>query len=95
MIGATDWEADRTMPDNIPGPAPELFFVPSYAAERAKQMAPGALDQATMKDLVSFYPVSEKLVTPEAVKGTDAISQAWLDTVAGNVTPRRGLICSF
>ena len=95
MIGATDWEADRTPLGTLPGTQPELFFVPSYMVERAKQMAPGELNRAMMRDLVSFYPVSTDFVTPEAVQGEDAIAKAWVDTLDGNISPKRGLICSL
>lgn len=95
IIGMTDWEADRAPPGDMPGPQPEMFFAPSYVAERSKQFAPRELDQMVGRDLMKFYPISTKFVTPETVTGNDAIDEAWRDTVAGNVAPSRGLICKF
>lgn len=95
MIGVTDWESDRTPPADLTGPVPEFFFVPDYAATRSKEFGPGELDQKTQADLVSFYPVSKSFVTPETIKGTEAISAAWRDTVDGKISPKRGLICSL
>lgn len=95
VIGATDWEADRVPSADLPGPTPTLFFVPDYAANRAKQLPPGELDKRTGQDLVSFYPISKSFVTPNFVQGTAAISQAWLDTVDANIAADQGLICSF
>lgn len=95
IIGATDWEADRAPSADLPGPMPSLFFVPTYAADRAKQLPPGELDKRTGKDLVSFYPASKSFVTPKFVQGTDAITQAWLDTVEAKIPADQGLICSF
>ena len=95
VIGVTDWEADRTPPAGLPGPAPEFFFVPDYAAARAKSLPDGELDRRMGKDLIAFFPVSTQFVTPESIKGRAAIEQAWLDTVDGQVKPSRGLICSF
>ena len=95
VIGVTDWEADRTPPANLPGPVPEFFFVPDYAAARAKALPDGELERRMGADLIGFFPVSKKFVTPENIKGRAAIEQAWLDTVDGQVKPSRGLICSF
>ncbi len=95
VIGATDWETDRVPTANLPGPTPTLFFVPDYAANRAKQLPPGELDKRTGTDLVAFYPVSRSFVTPKPVKGAEAIAQAWIDTVEANVPADQGLVCEF
>ena len=95
IIGATDWEDARIPEQDMPGPAPEFFFVPDYAANRTKQFPAGELDKLTGADLVEFYPVSKSFVTPHDVKGPDAIAQAWLDTVEAVVPADKGLICSF
>lgn len=95
VIGATDWETDRVPMADLPGPTPTLFFVPDYAANRAKQLPPGELDKRTGTDLVAFYPVSRSFVTPKPVKGAEAIAQAWIDTVEANVPADQGLVCAF
>jgi len=95
VIGVTDWEGDRAPVADLQGPEPEFFFVPDYAANRAKQLPPGELDKMTGADLVAFYPVSQKFVTPKPVNGTAAIAQAWLDTVEANIPANEGLICRF
>lgn len=95
VIGVTDWEADRAPAGELPGPQPEMFFVPTYAAGRSKEFAPGELDMKVGADLTAFYPLSSKFVTPEIVSGKEAIAQAWRDSVDANVSPKRGLICKF
>lgn len=95
IIGATDWEDTRVPIADTPGPQPEFFFVPDYAANRAKQLPSGELDRRTGADLVDFYPVSEKFVSATPVKGTDAIAKAWLDSVDASVPANKGLVCEF
>ncbi|MEM8616928.1 MAG: DUF2855 family protein [Pseudomonadota bacterium] len=95
VIGVTDWEADRTPPPDLPGPMPEFFFVPDYAAQRAKAFAPGDLDKRTTADLLDFYPASQRFVTPQDVIGPDAIDTAWHETVDAKIGPKDGLICRF
>lgn len=95
VIGMTDWEADRTPPAELTGPQPEFFFVPTYAAERAKALGPEKLGAMTREAIVSFYPVSRNFVTPETVTGKAAVEAAWRETVAGKIAPDRGLICKL
>ncbi len=95
IIGVTDWEADKTPVQDMPGPEPEFFFAPGYIQERAKTLPKGELQQMMLKDLISFYPISRKFVTPETISGQDGIDQAWYDTVEGSIAPDRGLICKF
>jgi len=95
VIGMTDWEADRTPPADLTGPQPEFFFVPTYAAERAKALGPEKLNAMTRDAIVAFYPVSRTFVTPETVSGKDAVDAAWKESVEGGVSPDRGLICKL
>lgn len=95
IIGATDWEENRTPVEGLPGPAPEFFFVPKYAAEREKQLPPGELEKRTGADLVTFYSVSKTLVTPKPVRGADAIAQAWIDILEAKVPADQGLVCTL
>ena len=95
VIGATDWEDKRAPVADLPGPDPEFFFVPDYAANRAKELPAGELDKRTGADLVAFYPVSKSFVTPTQVTGTTAIAKAWHDTVEATVPADQGLVCRF
>lgn len=97
IIGATDW-ADKpggvTPPSEpLPGPKPEFFFVPTYAAARLKDdPALGAQMQADMR---AFYPASRAFVTAEKVSGPDAIRAAWARLTEGRVPPNEGVVGSF
>lgn len=94
-IGATDWEDERAPVADLPGPQPEFFFVPDYAANRAKQLPAGELDKRTGADLVAFYPVSKSFVTPTHIEGAEAITKAWQDTVEAVVPADQGLVCKI
>lgn len=92
IIGVTDWASPRGG-EQLPGPKPEFFFVPTYAAERLK--ADPRLMPAMGADLRAFYPASRAFVTTQRIKGADAIQAAWTRLVAGSVPPRDGLVLSF
>lgn len=92
IIGVTDWAAPRDGAP-LPGPKPEFFFVPTYAAERLK--ADPQLGPAMMRDLRGFYPASRAFVSVQRVDGADAIQAAWNELASGRVAPRAGLVCAF
>ncbi len=92
IIGVTDWAAPRGG-EQLPGPKPEFFFVPTYAAERVK--AEPQLMPAMSRDLRAIYPASRAFVTTQRLTGADAIQAAWSRLSAGNVPPRDGLVLSF
>ncbi|MEZ5960282.1 MAG: DUF2855 family protein [Hyphomonadaceae bacterium] len=92
IIGVTDWASERASAP-LPGPTPEFFFVPTYAAERLK--SDPKLGPAMMRDLRAFYLASRAFVTTQRVSGADAIQAAWSHLTAGNVPPRDGLVASF
>lgn len=94
VIGVTDWEASRA-PVEAPGPVPEFFFVPTYAAERAKALGPEVLNERTGSALKSFYKASAAYVSPVEARGPRAIEAAWARTLDGAVTPDTGLILGF
>lgn len=94
VIGVTDWEGNRS-PVEAPGPTPEFFFVPTYAAERAKALGADELNARTGRALASFYAASSNYLTPQEACGQDAISKAWQQTLDASVPPSTGLILGF
>ena len=94
VIGVTDWEGNRA-PISLPDPQPEFFFVPTYAAERAKVLGADVLNKRLGTSLMSFYRASSAFVTPQEESGMDSIDTAWHDTLEGKVSPATGLVLSF
>lgn len=92
IIGVTDWASERGG-EPLPGPTPEFFFVPTYAAERLK--ADPQLGPAMMRDLRAFYPGSRAFVTAQRINGANAIQTAWVRLTGGGVPPREGLVAAF
>jgi NADPH:quinone reductase-like Zn-dependent oxidoreductase len=94
VIGVTDWEGNRA-PIALPDPQPEFFFVPTYAAERAKALGADVLNARLGAATRSFLKASGAFVTPEVAKGQAAIEDAWLNTLDAKVSPSKGLVLSF
>lgn len=94
VIGVTDWEGNRA-PIALPDPQPEFFFVPDYAATRAKELGPDVLNAKLGKALMGFYKASPKYLTVETASGQNAITSAWMDTLDAKVPPSKGLVLSL
>lgn len=92
IIGVTDWASERSGAP-LPGPKPEFFFVPTYAAERLK--AEPKLGGAMIADLRAFYAASHAFVDVQRVKGDIEIQGDWSRLVKGTAPPRLGLVCAF
>jgi hypothetical protein len=90
----TDWEGNRA-PIALPDPQPEFFFVPTYAADRAKALGPDVLNARLGNAMRSFYGASAGYLTPQKEKGCDAITAAWIDMLDAKVPPSKGLVLSF
>ncbi|MEZ5945658.1 MAG: DUF2855 family protein [Hyphomonas sp.] len=93
VIGVTDWEGNRT-PIALPDPQPEFFFVPTYAADRAKTLGADVLNAKLAQSLMGFYRASQAFLQPKEMKGPDAIDAAWHETLDAAVSPSTGLILS-
>ncbi len=94
VIGVTDWEASR-VPLSLPGPTPEFFFVPTYAANRAKVLGSDVLNQRLGAALMEFYRASLHVLKPVEARGRDAIATGWHDTIEARIEPSEGLICKM
>ena len=94
VIGVTDWEGNRA-PIALPDPQPEFFFVPTYAADRAKALGPDVLNARLGKAMAGFYGASADYLTPKKASGKASIEAAWRDTLDASVPPSTGLVLSF
>lgn len=97
LIGATDWDDKpggvQAPRRELAGPTPELFFVPTYAADRLK--AQPELGKAMVQDMRAFYPASRTFVTSCRTSGGEAVLDGWQRLAKGDVPPRDGLVLSL
>jgi len=72
-----------------------VFFAPGHAEACAKRMGPKEMNAILNTDMRAFYPVMSDLLSIEHVDARSGMVQAWQDTLAGNVSPKQGLIVKF
>jgi hypothetical protein len=84
--------ADR---HDLPGPRPELFFVPDQLRDRARREGFIALDGRFSAALASFAACSAPWLNLVRVSGADRIEAAYRDVLDGTLPATRGLICQI
>ena len=91
VVGATDWEAPK-IPQDMAGPAPQFFFAPDRAAQRANDWGAAFPEKLAAAHRAFFKEIDGK-ITVETLQGAQSIAEAWRSLAAGDVAPDRGLIC--
>ena len=96
-VGATHWDAPAGG-DDLPGPAPVLFFVPDWAAKRAADWGPAGLLERIGAGWVSFMEQVNRpddpwltVVSGQGPVAVDAVYRALLD---GTLPAREGHVLS-
>lgn len=97
LVGSTDWAAKpsgiQPPREVLPGPTPEVLFVPDYAAHRLQ--TDRELGATMIRDLCDFYVESRAYFTVRREAGAAAITAAWSQLAAGETAPCEGLVLSF
>jgi hypothetical protein len=97
LVGATDWAAKpgglQPPRQVLPGPTPELLFVPDYAPRR--MAAERTLGAALLGDMTNFYGQSSALFLPRRETGEEAITTAWARLSSREAAPHEGLVLSY
>jgi Protein of unknown function (DUF2855) len=90
-VGMTHWEAVGTS-DGLPGPQPELFFAPSQIEKRLRDWGREGYGQRLATAWAALVDVAGDWVEIVELDGLDALRDAYLRMVDGDVDPTQALI---
>jgi hypothetical protein len=94
LVGATHVDG-RGGGQDLKGPKPELFFAPTAAEVLIKEVGPVAFRASVDAEFDKFVADADNYLTVEQHVGMDALEKAYLEALAGDVSPNRGIICAF
>ncbi len=95
-VGGTHWDHSAdSAGQQIPAPAPQFFFAPTQIAKRTKDWGSEQLDASVSSAWDNYVEWSTSWVEYQDVQGSDAVTAAYLQLLAGGVDPRTGFICSL
>jgi len=99
IVGSTHWNEGRRGAEPLPGPAPEMFFVPTLMEKRASELGPQELQRrlgaawqaftARVRDAGSGW------LTVVEGSGMEAIERVYSAALAGGLLPQEGHILNF
>jgi hypothetical protein len=101
-VGGSHWEELRGR-EQLPGPAPQLFFAPAQAQQRSKPAPEGWGRQGLQQAIAeAWHAFIERLGSAEPPwiivrndQGAAAVERAYRSLLAGSADPREGLMLSF
>jgi hypothetical protein len=96
-VGATHWE-DATIgagSQNLPGPAPSLFFAPSQAEKRLADWGREAFEARLATAWEGFLQAAEDWIDVERCEGPDALERVYAAFVSGSADPSKGYVASL
>ena len=96
VVGASHHDAAPDLDDGeLPGSAPTFFFAPDQMRKRYEDWGPDGVEQRHAEAWERFAPVVAGWVDVAAGAGPDGLRSAWLETLAGRVSPRTGHVISL
>ena len=94
LVGVTHVEerGEGLGAEGVPGPTPTLFFAPDHAIALFKELGPQEAGKRMAKAWLGFLGAAEGTIKIERSSGLEAARTAYLETLAGNVDPSRGIV---
>lgn len=91
MVGGTHWNAPQ-MATTLPGPAPSMFFAPTWWEARAREIGPAAFDAELGASLKAFLVSTRPWLTIEETHGPDGYARDFEALLNGDTRPSHGII---
>ncbi|TNF63709.1 MAG: DUF2855 family protein [Rhodobacteraceae bacterium] len=94
QVGLTHWQEAALRVPGLPGPRPEFFFAPAYAADRLKDWGNAGFQTRLGTAWETFIGTTGWLRVVHA-SGPDAAREAWVAAHAGRIDPAEGVMISL
>jgi Protein of unknown function (DUF2855) len=95
LLGTTHGSTFPAEDDGLPGPRPELFFVPDQLRDRARREGFTALDRRFAAAMAGFAARSAPWLDLVTVSGPDRIEAAYRELLDGTLPAASALICQM
>jgi NADPH:quinone reductase-like Zn-dependent oxidoreductase len=96
-VGATHWQ-DATVgggAQDLPGPAPTMFFAPSQAQRRIKDLGRGGFEAALATAWQSFLAAAQDWISVEQHHGEAELAAVYQDFLDGKADPAKGYVMAL
>ena len=94
-IGMTHHDAAPTPPEELPGPAPVMFFAPAQAKKRGQEWGPEVLEQRVAGAFARFREFADGWLQVQRFDGREAVDRAFDEVWKGSAPPQAGYSLSL
>jgi NADPH:quinone reductase-like Zn-dependent oxidoreductase len=94
VVGMTHHEDMGEVPDGLPGPRPEFFFAPTWAAKRREDWGGDGLAEHVAEAWAPYVKWTDGWLEVTHASGPEAIQSAYLELLDGRVDPAAGNVFS-
>ena len=94
QVGGTHWRRVGGS-DDLPGPAPKLFFAPDQIAKRREDWGADGLDERFAAAWEAFVPVVGDWITIEERTGADEVRRTYCDVLDGQADPSHAFVLTL
>lgn len=94
-IGVTHRDALPEVPEDLPGPTPEMFFAPHQAGKRSAEWGAAVLEQRIGSAFARFRQFSDGWLKIRRFDGEYAAREAFLAVLHGDALPQEGYTVSM
>lgn len=95
LVGASHWDQRAGLPEQLPGPVPQMFFAPSQAEKRVGEWGPAVFQQRLAEVWLEFVRFVESWMTVEYDLGPQAVQRVYREVLEGHFSPETGYILSL
>ncbi|MDT0596477.1 DUF2855 family protein [Glaciecola petra] len=94
LVGATHWDSTQ-FEYKLPGPKPELYFTPTHAEKRAKELGAAVFIQQNFMASAQLSIKLKSLLKNEFHRGTEQAISIWEGLLDNKVDGQRGIMISL
>lgn len=95
MVGASHWDQRAGLPEQLPGPAPQMFFAPTQGQKRVGEWGPVVFQQRLADVWLEFVSFVGDWMSVEYDLGPEAVERVYQEVLAGHFSPETGYILSL
>lgn len=95
LVGASHWDQRGSLPKDLPGPTPQLFFAPSQAQKRLNEWGKTKFQQLLAERWQVFTTFIGGWLIVDYGLGVDAVEKAYQASLAGHFDPQKGLVLTL
>ena len=95
LVGLSHWDQRSGLPENLPGPAPQIFFAPSQGEKRMKDWGSALFQEKLSEVWQHFSKFVANWIDIKTISNSNEILTTYHQLLKGQSNPKEGYILSL